>query len=222
MSDSDLTNCGMGGIYITALYQGEAFHGRHAGETCCGGQAGVPGVRFPRGIAQAHCLRRGRDHGCFRDKAALLEAVVGEVYDAFMGNFLAAQDAFKAIPPEEQPDHVGMSSADYIHWAVGYMLEHRDEFRIILLGSEGTRFGRLIDEMVEIETAATNDFLSVLRSLPRSSRQVSPMLEHMVVGSMFAGFMEIVLHDMSLEEAREYSRQLMDFFTAGWLKIMGL
>ncbi len=175
-----------------------------------------------RRIASAVGVTTGAIYGCFRDKAALLEAVVGEVYDAFMGNFLAAQDAFKAIPPEEQPEHVGMSSADYIHWAVGYMLEHRDEFRIILLGSEGTRFGRLIDEMVEIETAATNDFLSVLRSLPRSSRQVSPMLEHMVVGSMFAGFMEIVLHDMSLEEAREYSRQLMDFFTAGWLKIMGL
>ena len=142
-----------------------------------------------RRIASAVGVTTGAIYGCFRDKAALLEAVVGEVYDAFMGNFLAAQDAFKAIPPEEQPDHVGMSSADYIHWAVGYMLEHRDEFRIILLGSEGTRFGRLIDEMVEIETAATNDFLSVLRSLPRSSRQVSPMLEHMVVGSMFAGFM---------------------------------
>ena len=115
-----------------------------------------------RRIASAVGVTTGAIYGCFRDKAALLEAVVGEVYDAFMGNFLAAQDAFKAIPPEEQPDHVGMSSADYIHWAVGYMLEHRDEFRIILLGSEGTRFGRLIDEMVEIETAATNDFLSVL------------------------------------------------------------
>ena len=175
-----------------------------------------------RRIAAAAGVTTGAIYGCFKDKAVLLEAVVGDAYDAFMGNFIAAQEAFKAIPPELQPEHVGTSSAGYIDWAVEYMLDHRDEFRIILLGSEGTRFGRLIDDMVEIETNATNDFLDVLDSLPLGSRRVSPMLEHMVVGSMFSGFMEIVLHDMSLEEAREYTRQLREFFTAGWLKIMGL
>ena len=43
-----------------------------------------------------------------------------------------------------------------------------------------------------------------------------------MVSAMFTGFMEIVLHDMSCTEALEYTTQLREFFTAGWLKIMGL
>ena len=102
------------------------------------------------------------------------------------------------------------------------MVEHREEFRLILQCSEGTRYSRLIDEMVEIETKATDDFLAVLDGMSHEHGNISPMLEHIMVSSMFTGFMEIVLHDMSCTEALEYTTQLREFFTAGWLNIMGL
>ena len=175
-----------------------------------------------RRIAASASVTTGAIYGCFGGKTELFDAIVGDVYDAFMGNFMSAQDAFKALPPEKQADNVGISGAHYIGWAGVYMLEHRDEFRIILNGSEGTRYAGLVDEMVEIETSATEEFLSALDSVSRARGNISPMLEHIVVSSMFSGFMEIVLHDMSLEEAQEYSRQLREFYTAGWLKIMGL
>ena len=175
-----------------------------------------------RRIVKAAGVTTGAFYGYFDSKEALFESLAGAAYDYLMSCFTAAQEEFAALPAAQQPQELGSISGACMEEMLRYSYEHLEEVKLILCHSEGTRFSRMIDEMVEIETAATNDFLSVLRSLPRSSRQVSPMLEHMVVGSMFAGFMEIVLHDMSLEEAREYSRQLMDFFTAGWLKIMGL
>ncbi len=175
-----------------------------------------------RRISAAAGVTTGAIYGCFGGKAELFDALVGEAYTTFMGNFNAAQDAFRQLRPEEQKNHVGVSSRDYIDWAVGYMLEHRDEFRLILQCSEGTRYDHLIDEMAEIETQATDDFLAVLDGMSCERGNISPMLEHIMVSAMFSGFMEIVLHDMTHDEAREYARQLREFFTAGWLKIMGL
>lgn len=175
-----------------------------------------------RRIAAGAGVTTGAIYGCFGGKSELFDALVGEAYGEFMGNFIAAQEAFSSLPPERQPDFVGVCSRDYIEWAVEYMLDHRDEFRLILQCSEGTRYAGLIDEMAAIETRATDDFLAVLDGMSHKRGNVSPMLEHIMVSAMFSGFMEIVLHDMTLPEAREYARQLREFFTAGWLKIMEL
>ena len=175
-----------------------------------------------RRISSAAGVKTGAIYGCFGGKAELFDALVGEAYTTFIDNFNAAQENFRRLPPERQPDYVGVSSRDYIDWAVVYMLAHRDEFRLILQCSDGTRYNRLIDEMVEIETKATDDFLAVLDGMSHEHGNISPMLEHIMVSAMFTGFMEIVLHDMSCTEALEYTTQLREFFTAGWLKIMGL
>ena len=42
------------------------------------------------------------------------------------------------------------------------------------------------------------------------------------IGSgMFNGIFEIVIHDMPKEQAMRYVDQLRDFYTAGWLKLIG-
>ena len=41
-------------------------------------------------------------------------------------------------------------------------------------------------------------------------------------GAQESGFFEIVVHDMPQEQAAEYIKELREFYTAGWTKIMGL
>ena len=175
-----------------------------------------------RRIAAAAGVTTGAVYGCFGGKEGMFEELIGETYDTFMGNFNEAQNSFKRLSPEQQKNHVGVSSREYMEWAVDYMLDRRDKFRLILQCSEGTRFDHIIDKMAAIEVQATDEFMSVLDGMEEGHGSVSPMLEHIMVSSMFTGFMEIALHDMSREQAYEYSRQLREFFTAGWLKIMGL
>jgi len=38
---------------------------------------------------------------------------------------------------------------------------------------------------------------------------------------MFDGMFEVVRHDMPKERAKRFITQLQEFYTAGWLKIMG-
>ena len=38
---------------------------------------------------------------------------------------------------------------------------------------------------------------------------------------MFGTFMELIIHEMSLEQALSYLKEMRAFYTAGWMKIMG-
>ena len=64
--------------------------------------------------------------------------------------------------------------------------------------------------------------MDALDSLGQETRRMDPQLEHILVSGMFSAFFEIIIHNMPLEQARGYVKELREFYTAGWKKIMGL
>ena len=54
-----------------------------------------------------------------------------------------------------------------------------------------------------------------------SPPQLDAQLCHIIASGMFNGIFEIVVHDMPKEQAMRYVDQLRDFYTAGWLKLIG-
>lgn len=46
-------------------------------------------------------------------------------------------------------------------------------------------------------------------------------LEHILTTGMFNAFFELIIHEMPLDEAERYLEEMRDFYTAGWMKIMG-
>lgn len=44
----------------------------------------------------------------------------------------------------------------------------------------------------------------------------------MLASAMFNGMFEVVMHDLSREDARQYILKLQEFFNAGWDKLLGL
>ena len=108
-----------------------------------------------------------------------------------------------------------------MHDMLVYAYEYLNEFKIILCKSEGTRFSNLIDEMAEIETKGTHDYLEILKRLGRPSPPIDEQLEHMLITGMFKTFFELIIHEMPLEKAEYYLKEMIAFYTAGWMKIMG-
>ncbi len=107
-------------------------------------------------------------------------------------------------------------------WMTDYIYDHFDAFKLLLCCAEGTKYEGFIHQMVEIEVEATNCFLTVLRSLGQNVRTMDPQLEHILVSGMFSAFFEIVIHNMPRDQARRYVKELREFYTAGWKKIIGL
>lgn len=174
-----------------------------------------------RNIVKTAGVTTGAFYGYYKSKEDLFEALVKEQYEYFMGLFKGAQQEFAGLPPEEQPDNLGEISGDCMHAMLLYAYKHLDEFKLILLCSEGTQFFGLADEMAEIETKATHNYLETLDALGKPAPPIDEHLEHILITGMFNAFFELIIHEMPLNKAELYLKDLRAFYTAGWMKIMG-
>lgn len=174
-----------------------------------------------RNIVKTAGVTTGAFYGYYASKEDLFDALVGEHYNFLLSRFCRAQKEFADIPPEEQPDNLTSTSGECMYEMLLYAYEHLHEFKLILCCSEGTRFSKLIDEMVEIETKGTHDYLEVLKKIGRPSPPIDERLEHILITGMFNTFFELIIHEMPLEEAKHYLKEMRAFYTAGWMKIMG-
>ncbi len=174
-----------------------------------------------RNIVKTAGVTTGAFYGYYDSKEKLFDALVGQQYETLMNCYRKAQQDFAQLPPEEQPEHMGDISGRCMLDMLHYAYKHLDEFKLILCCSEGTQYAGMIDEMVEIEIQSTHDYQAVLNSLGRPSPQIDTKLEHILVTGMFNAYFELVIHEMPLEQAENYLTELREFYTAGWMKIMG-
>lgn len=173
-----------------------------------------------RNIVKMAGVTTGAFYGYYSSKEALFEALVGRHYDFFLNYFHKIQEEFTKLSPEEQTHNLTTYSGEYLYEMLLYAYDHLNEFKLILCHSKGTRFSDLIDKMVEIEIKGTHDYLAVLEKLGRPAPPIDKRLEHMLITGMFNTFFELIIHEMSLEEAKHYLEEMRAFYTAGWLKIM--
>ncbi len=166
-------------------------------------------------------MTTGAFYGYFSSKEALFNALVEPHAAALMGKFMEAQTSFAELPEEQQPDHMGVESSHCVHWMVDYICQHREPVKLLLTRSEGTSYEHFVHNMVEVEVEYTLQYMEVLRRLGRDIPELSQSLCHIIASGMMSGIFEIVVHDMPREQALRDVDQLRDFYTAGWLKLMG-
>lgn len=174
-----------------------------------------------RNIVKTAGVTTGAFYGYYGSKEALFAALVEECYRHVIDTYRAAVFRFEALRPEEQVLQMGDTGKRCMRELLLYMNDHRPEFHLILERSEGTPYSRMIDELVTLEIAATEQYCEVLRGLGRTVPPIDRRLEHILVTGMINAYCEIIIHDMPLADAQRYIEELGDFYTAGWLKIMG-
>ena len=170
-----------------------------------------------RQIVKNAGVTTGAFYGYFSSKEALFNALVEPHATALMGMFMEAQIAFAELPEEQQLEHTGMESGTYPDW----MGQHREPVKLLLTRSEGTSYEHFVHNMVEVEVEYTLQYMEVLRRLGRDIPELSQSLCHIIASGMMGGIFEIVVHDMPREQALRDVDHLRDFYTAGWLKLMG-
>ena len=174
-----------------------------------------------RQIVKNAGVTTGAFYGYFSSKEALFNALVEPHAAALMGRFMEAQTSFAELPEEQQPEHMGVESSDCVHWMVEYICQHRQPVKLLLTRAEGTGYEHFVHNMVEVEVEYTLQYMEVLRRLGRDIPELSQSLCHIIASGMMSGIFEIVIHDMPREQAVRDVDQLCDFYTAGWLKLMG-
>ena len=171
-----------------------------------------------RQIVKNAGVTTGAFYGYFSSKEALFNALVEPHAAALMGKFMESQTSFAELPEEQQPSHMGVESRTYLDWMVDYICQHREPVKLLLTRSEGTSYEHFVHNMVEVEVEYTLQYMEVLRRLGKDIPELDKSLCHIIASGMMSGIFEIVVHDMPREQDVD---QLRDFYTAGWLKLMG-
>ena len=183
-------------------------------------EKGFQGASLRQIVKQAG-VTTGALYGYFSSKEALFASIVEPHAAALMGRFMEAQTAFAEMPEQEQPEHMGLESSQCVHWMVDYICDHREPVKLLLCKAEGTSYEHFVHNMVEVEVEYTLRYMDVLRRLGREVPELSQSLCHIIASGIMSGIFEIVIHDMPREQAVRDVDQLCDFYTAGWLKLMG-
>ncbi|MEE0835367.1 MAG: TetR/AcrR family transcriptional regulator [Clostridia bacterium] len=174
-----------------------------------------------RNIVKTAGVTTGAFYGYFSSKEALFASIVEPHAAAVMGRFMTTQTEFAELPKEEQPEHMGKESAECVDWMIDYMYEHYEDFKILICCADGTSYEHFIDSMVEVEVEYTFRYIEVLKSLGKDVPEIGCELCHMIADGMFEGVFEVIRHDMPKDQAKIFIAQLREFYTAGWMKIMG-
>ena len=174
-----------------------------------------------RQIVKRAGVTTGAFYGYFSSKEALFNAIVEPHAAALMGKFMEAQTSFAELPEDQQPEHIGVESSDCIHWMVDYICRHREPVKLLLCRSEGTSYEHFVHNMVEVEVEYTIKYMEVLRRLGHDIPELDEQMCHIIASGMFNAVFEVMVHDMPYDHAKQYIRQLREFYMAGWQKLMG-
>ncbi len=175
-----------------------------------------------RRIASLAGVTTGALYGYFASKEEIFDELVKDAYDAVMDAYKGAHEKFRALPYEQQVSGMGSITSLTVEWCIGYIYDHLDEFRLILMCSEGTRYCNMVDEMMKIEEEATDEFMALMRTNGQDIPDVDPLLEHMITSGYFTSFFEIVRHSVPRDEAFSYIRDLQAFYKTGWERLFGM
>ncbi|MDO5695695.1 MAG: TetR/AcrR family transcriptional regulator [Eubacteriales bacterium] len=173
-----------------------------------------------REICKGAGVTNGAFYKHFGDKESLFGEIVAPTVKQLFDIYDQAE--MKCLSFLDQKDIKSMQkiSADTAVEFVDFIFKHRDEFKLILEASGGTKYVNIIDELVEKDLASTKKILRYFSDHGVKYDVISDNELHMITHSFFSCMFEIVLHDYNIEEAKRYVMTVKKFFNAGWTEIL--
>lgn len=175
-----------------------------------------------RNIAENAGYTTGMLYGRFADKGELFKVLVKEPADRLYNYFFDMQKEFAAFEPEKQYTDMHVYVDIRIDKMLDIVYDDFSAFKLIICKSKGSEYEKYVDKLIEIETDNTVRYINDMNAAGIKVRDVRADLSHMLATAMFNGMFEVVEHDFTKSDARQYIKQLQYFFNAGWDKILGL
>lgn len=175
-----------------------------------------------RVIANNSGYTTGMLYGRFTDKSKLFNAIVEDAASQLYMYYLGVQKEFATFSPEIQYKNMHIYVDERINEMLDIVYANFDEFKLIICKSKGSEYEMYIEKLIKVETDNTIRFISDMNAAGIKVKMVRSDLSHMLATAMFNGIFEVVEHDFTKEDARQYIKQLQYFFNAGWDKLLGL
>lgn len=98
---------------------------------------------------------------------------------------------------------------------------HREDFRLILTKSKGTRYENFLHDVVNEDQKEMLKVLEFLKSRGKNVVEFSEKEMHTILSAAYTAMLEPVVHEYLMEETEHCLAVVEKFFMPGWQKIMG-
>ena len=172
-----------------------------------------------REVAKLAGLTTGSLYFHFKNKEALFDALVKDVYDSLLANHRAMYDTFFTIPPDIEKRRAFRFESR--KKTIDFMYENYRAVKLLVCGSAGTRYADFFSLMMEDTYKADVRALSSLKDCGGVLRPgIDLRLYSAIDKSFWNCLFETVRLDIPYEGALKYVTLLDEFYEAGWRKIL--
>ena len=157
----------------------------------------------------------------YGDKEGLFAALVDDTARSIKDLLNTYMGGYHEKPVEEQKTLFHNEDFDqeyhgYVQSVVDAIYDHWRECKLLVCGSEGTKYAYFLDDLVSIEEKYTLLYIEYTGNDVIASSRAKPQLIHLLCSSFMHGFFEIVRHDMDKADAMLFIQQLQEFYSCGW------
>ena len=172
-----------------------------------------------RTVAKLAGVTTGSLYFHFKNKAALFDALVKDVYDALLANHRAMYDTFFTMPPDTKKRRAFRFEGR--KKTVDFVYENYRAVKLLVCASAGTRYADFFSLMMKDTYKAD---LRALSSLKECGGVLRPGIDLRLYSAIDKSFwnclFETVRLDIPYEGALKYVALLDEFYEAGWYKIL--
>lgn len=156
----------------------------------------------------------------FSGKQELYASLVDPLIETVQSIFKTAQTQ-KETMFEERQEHSVWDKSNTIDSLLDFVYAHFTEMRLLLCASEGTGYELMVDKAAAHEADIIISTLPYLRKQGITSADPDPAFIHLLTKHYYRSEAEIVIQNMSKEDAKRYAESIDRFFTAGWRDLLG-
>lgn len=172
-----------------------------------------------RVIAEKADSSKGAIYIRYPDKESLYRAIVQPAADGLCEMLRIGLGEFADLPPEGQKEQLTTNSKDRISNLIDYLYDYFDEFRILFTSGEKNAEQAFIHSLVEMDTNTTLQYIEKTGNDAITSGRLTPELAHLLSSAFYSGLFEVVIHNMTKEEAKKHIQRMSWFYNAGWKTI---
>ena len=156
----------------------------------------------------------------FPNKEEMFAFLVQPMLDEFL-------ELYRCKEREEKDaiERVGASAAflnEDAVYAMAFIYDHLDEFRLLVCCSQGTRYENYAHRLAEMEEESSLRFIEVLRRRGDHVPEFDRREFHLLVSSNVEAVLQPLRHDFTREEAMHYAQTINTFFAKGWKWLCGI
>lgn len=160
----------------------------------------------------------------FKSKEEMFESLVGPAMKGFYGLYDEIETSYfdNIETSKSQGSRYDWESKSEMVRAMTYIYDHLDDFKLIILKSEGTHYESFIHEVAKLEEKVTLKYTKKLTESGYEVKKVDKRALHLLMTSYVEAMFKPVTHGLSKKEAIRYAATLEEFYSPAWKEWLGI